>query len=84
MRLRNLFFISMAVFLTESALAKDVPQSPDPEFLEFLGTFEAEGEKNIDPLDLADLSGDGKVAAQPTQKFSAEDKEKKEGKGIRR
>jgi len=75
--------VIMAAFLTRSAGAKDVPQSPDLEFLEFLGTFEGEGEKKIDPLDLADFPGDEKATAQPPDKKPAQEKEKKEGKGNR-
>jgi hypothetical protein len=85
MRLKNfIFIITLTAFLTESAGAKEVPQAPDPEFLEFLGTFEEDEEKNIDPLDLAELPGDMKATVKSRPKKSGEEKEKTEGKGNQR
>jgi len=85
MILRNSLLIVLAAFLAESAGAKEeVPQSPDLELLEFLGTFEGDGKKDIDPMDLADLPGDEKTTTQSPQKKSVKEKEKKEGKGTQR
>jgi len=85
MRLRNFFFIIiLTAFLTKSAGAKGVPQAPDPEFLEFLGTFEGDGKRDMDPMDLADLPGDEKAPVKSPPKKSGEEKEKTEGKGNQR
>jgi hypothetical protein len=84
MRLRNFFFILLAAFFTESAGAKEVPQAPDPEFLEFLGTFEGDGNRGMDPMDLAVLPGDERTTVKSLPKKSGEEKEKTEGKGNQR
>ena len=84
MRLRNFFFIILTVFWAQSTEATEVPQGPDLEFLEFLGTFEEDGKKNIDPLDLAELPDYQKAMAKSPPKKSGEEKEKTEGKGNQR
>jgi hypothetical protein len=84
MRVRDFIFIVLAAFLSEGAAAEDIPQSPDLELLEFLGTFAEDGKKDIDPMDLADFPGDEKTPPQSPQKKSVEGKEKKEGKGNQR
>jgi hypothetical protein len=84
MRVRDFIFIIVAAFLSEGAAVKDIPQSPDPELLEFLGTFAEDGKKDIDPMDLADFPGDERTPLQFPPKKSVEGKEKKEGKGNQR
>ena len=84
MRLRNLIFIILTVFWTECAGATEGPQEPDLEFFEFLGTFEEDGKKNMDPLDLAELPGDQKATVKSPPKKPGEQKEKTEGKGNQR
>jgi hypothetical protein len=84
MGLRRSVFVLIAVLFAGTGETKEAPQASDLEFLEFLGTFQGTGQKNFDPLDLADLPRDGKPSADPWQKKSSEEKKKTEGKGSQR
>jgi hypothetical protein len=71
------------LLLAVNALGKQSPAGPSMDMLEFLGTFETAGGKEIDPMKLEDEPITRKTSAIPASPKPKEERVNTKGKGGR-
>jgi hypothetical protein len=78
----ELIIIGLAVILSGGNIsAKQAADNPSMEMLEFLGSFETAGGKEIDPMKLQDEPAKQKAASRPAVQGPKEESGKIKGKG---
>jgi hypothetical protein len=76
------FIVWVAVLLLAgNALGKPAPANPSMDILEFLGTFETAGGKEIDPMKLEEEPVSRKASARPVSPKLKEERGNMKGKG---